>query len=253
MMSNFKIVQAVRFLVILFWIAAVSLHAQNLTPKIIQSDYFMRRVATTTNLVDVGQQIPTLPQSQGVRVNEVYLDSAWKKSSITLYGSEKLVEGFLVRYDLRSNSIEFRIDRQTKVLDVRRVATLIWLDSLSNLPHYFVNGKEYYIDNVPMTTLIEVLTEGKVSLYKQYSYWIKKPDYVMALDVGSRDERIYKQDFYYFGTEKVLTQIPIKKKSFFLIFGDQAPDIKKFMHDNDLKVSRELDLLKIFDYYNSIL
>ena len=170
--------------------------AQNLTPKVIQSDSFIKRVSTNGNNLSVGQQIPTMPGAPGVRINEVFLDEKWKNSSIALYGSEKLIEGFRVRYELRSNSLELKISNQIKVLDVRRVKTLIWLDSLTNAAHYFVNGKEYLVDKVPVTSLLEVLSEGKVSLYKQYTYWIKKPDFVPSLDVGSVDERIYKKDIF---------------------------------------------------------
>ena len=240
------------FLLLAILSTASRLSAQNLTPKVVQADAFMKRVASTTNNIQMGQQIPTFPMSPGVKVNEVYLDATWKKSSIALYGSEKLIEGFLVRYDLRSNSLEFNIQDDIKVLDVRKVQTLIWVDSLGNIPHYFVNGKEYYVNNVPLTSLLEVVAEGKLTLYKQYAFWIKKPDYVVALDVGSRDEKIYKQDFFFFGSDKVLTQIPAKKKAFPAVFGDQAPAIKKFIHDNDLKITVEADLARIFAYYNSL-
>ncbi len=238
------------FLISALMIAQGSPCAQNLTPKIIQADNLIKRWSTGSR--DVGQQIAIMPPSPGVKVNEVYLDPAWKKSSIAIYGSDKLLDGFRVRYDLRANSIEFNINNEIKVLDVKKVKSMVWLDSMTYIPHNFVNGKEYLVNKIPMTSLIEVLTEGKTSLYKRYAYWIKKPDFNPALDVGSPDELIYKENLFYYGDEKALMPVPAKKKALQAVFGDKLAAIRAFMKERQLSLSREDDLVKIFDYFNSL-
>ena len=50
-----------------------------------------------------------------------------------------------------------------------------------------------------------------------------------------------------------MTIVPTKKKRFFSVFGDQAQAIKKFVDEKDLKVSKEQELIKIFEYFNSLL
>ena len=224
--------------------------SQNLTPRSVQADNLIKRWSTGSRTP--GQEIATLPPAPGIRVNEVYLDPGWKRSSIAVYGSEKLLDGYLVRYDLRANSIEFNIKNEIKILDVRRIRTMVWLDSLTKIPHNFINGKDYFVDNAPMTTLIEVLAQGNLNLYKQYTYWIKKPDFNPALDTGSPDERIYKKNFYYYGTDKVLTLVPPKKKMLLALFGDQSQAIKEYIKQNKLSPAKEDDLVKIFEYYNTL-
>ena len=228
--------------------------AQNMTPKIVQSYDFMQRVASANqrNLIDVGQQIPIFPMGQGKKVTEVVIDEAWKISSMTLYGSEKLVEGYRVRYDLMANAIDFKMPDQIKVMDAKRVKTLIWLDSTSNIPHYFVNGKDLRFDGVPSTSLVELVCEGKLNLYKMYTYWVKKADYNPALNVGNIDEKIYIEARFYYGPGPDLKLVPGKKKEFPAIFGDKADNVKAYMKEHDLSPSKEAELSRVFDYYNTL-
>lgn len=235
-------------------VSACAAIAQNMTPKNIQSDAFMRRVASTNprNLIDVGQQIPVFPVAPGTKVSEVYVDNAWKVSSITIYGSEKPVEGYKVRYDLLANAVEFWMSGEIKVLDAKKVKTMIWLDSLTNIPHYFVNGKDFTLDHVPSTSLLELVSDGKLNLYKQYTYWIKRADYNPALNVGSVDEKIYLKANYYYGAASDLALVPMKKKEFPLIFGDKADAIKAFMKEHSLSATKEDELARVFNHYNAL-
>ncbi len=225
------------------------LWSQNMTPKVVQADVMQKRwsVGGSPN-----SQIATLPMSPGTKVAEVYLDPSWKRSSVAIYGSDQLLDGYPARYDLKANSLEFNINNEFKILDVRRVKSMVWLDSLTNIPHNFVNGKEYQVNNTPMTALLEVLVEGKLPLYKEYQFWIKKPDFNPALNVGSPDELIYKKDVFYFGTGKALQAVPDKKKSIPAIFGDQAEAMKGYIKQQGLSVGKEGDLVKLFEYYNSL-
>lgn len=231
-------------------LGAQSLGAQNQTPKVVQADGLIKRWSTGDR--SVGQQIVTMPAAPGIKVAEVYLSPEWKRSSVAVYGNDNLLDGFPVRYDLKANSLEFNINNEIKVLDVRRVKSMVWLDSLTHIPHNFVNGKEYMVNNIPMTALLEVLVEGKLGLYKEYQYWIKKPDFNPALNVGSPDERIYKKSVFYFGTEKVLQAVPEKKKAVPAIFGDQKEAMKAYVKKQKLSVGKEDDLVKLFEYYNSL-
>lgn len=223
--------------------------AQNLTPKIVQSDQLIKRWAIGDR--SVGQQMVIMPPAPGTKVSEVYVDVQWKRSSVALYGNDNLLDGFPVRYDLKANSLEFNVNNEVKVLDVRKVKSMVWLDSLSNYPHNFVNGKEFTLNNIPLTTLLEVLAEGKLNLYKQFTYWIRPPDFNPALNSGSPDERIYVTEHFLYGGDKILTEAPSKKKALPAIFGDQAAAVKNFMKERDLSASKENDLIAIFEYYNA--
>jgi hypothetical protein len=112
--------------------------AQNQTPKVVQSDAFIKRWSTG---ISPNQQLPTMPPAPGTKVAEVYLDPSWKKSTVAIYGSDNVIQGYPTRYDLKANSLEFNINNEVKVLDVRRVKAMVWFDSLTNIPHNFINGK----------------------------------------------------------------------------------------------------------------
>jgi hypothetical protein len=105
-----------------------------------------------------------------------------------------------------------------------------------------------------MTALLEVLFEGKMTLYKEYQYWIKKPDFNPALNVGSMDEQIYKETAYYYavGTGTELARVPEKKKAFLVIFGDKADKVQAFVKSQRLSIGKEDELVRAFEYYNSL-
>lgn len=226
--------------------------AQSLTPKTVQSDWFIKRWAAGATAV--GQQLPIMPAAPGIKVAEVYLDPSWKKSTVAIYGSDNLLDGYPTRYDLKANALEFNINKEVKVLEARRVKAMVWLDSLTNIPHNFINGKEYTVNGIPLNSLLEVLTEGKMTLYKEYRYWIKKPDFNPALNAGSVDERIYKEFAYYYanGVEKALVRVPEKKKAFPAIFGDKAESVKGYLKSQGLSIDKDDDLVRVFEYYNSL-
>ena len=226
-----------------------SLGAQNLTPKIVQGDQLIKSWAAGDR--SVGQRMVIMPPAPGTKVSEVYVDTHWKRSRVALYGNDNLIDGFPVKYDLRANSLEFIVDKEVKVLDVRKVKSMIWLDSLSNYPHNFVNGKEFTLNQVPLTTLLEVLAEGKLNLYKQFTYWIRPPDFNPALNSGSPDERIFITEHFLYSADKMLSEVPSKKKALPAIFGDQAAAVKNFMKERDLSASKENDLIAIFEFYNA--
>jgi len=138
------------------------------------------------------------------------------------------------------------------VLDVRRIKTLVLLDSAEK-GHLFVNGKEY-VSQSQMRSLLEVLSSGKFSLYREPTYSIAKPNYNVAMNVGEKDEKVFRAENYYYapGDGKNLTLLPTKKKAITAIFGDKTEAIKKYIDDKDLRLSRQDDLAKVFDYYNSL-
>src|SRR5437868_6919403 len=113
---------------------------QNITLREVQEQNFARRIQQTGGIG--ANQMAHLPMPPGERVNEVYMLNSWQKSIVSLYGSEDQIVGMPAKYELKTNTVEFKVNNDVKVMDVRRIKSLVLLDSVER-GHLYVNGKEY--------------------------------------------------------------------------------------------------------------
>jgi hypothetical protein len=88
-------------------------------------------------------------------------------------------------------------------------------------------------------------------LYKQYTFTIIPPTENKALGIGSPEEKVSVSSNLFYSADTELLKVPGKKK-FILLFGDGGPSVENYIKENDLKVSREDDLVKILNYYNDL-
>jgi hypothetical protein len=202
------------------------------------------------NFERLDNAIVGMPIPPGQVIGDTYMDSKWNLGSLMISDKNSAIEGYLMKYDIKSQNIEIKTPTGIRVLDVKRVQHLVWLDSLTQLPHYFVNSVKYKMNGSPMVGLMEVMVDGQRSLFKRTVVNSKSPTYVPAMDVGSRDKEYYKKsDFFYNDGENVF-EIKSKKR---LIesFADLGPDVEKFMKANNLDARSASDLTKVFEFYNS--
>ncbi|SHH59093.1 hypothetical protein SAMN04488109_4515 [Chryseolinea serpens] len=195
-----------------------------------------------------------IPQPEGKVVGDTYFSTQWKASTILLYKDEKMVEGFLTRYDIRANEIEVKTQSGIKIVSGDKVKSFIWIDSVSRVPSYFVNAKDFKDkDQTTLSGFFQVVVDGPLPLLKQTTVYVKKADYSVQFDVGSRDDKILKKTELYFARDGQVMELPSSKKKLLPLFGDKAEAIGKFIQDQNLTVSREADLVTIFNHYNGLI
>ncbi|MEQ9413285.1 MAG: carboxypeptidase-like regulatory domain-containing protein, partial [Cyclobacteriaceae bacterium] len=180
-----------------------------------------------------------------------YLDTKWNPSSILMYGSEKIVEGYPVKYDIEGNAIEVLVGKQVKLVKVSQVESLVWYDSVTMIPRAFVNAKEYSEGGLELSGLLEVLVDGNIPLIKRTTIWIKQPDYVVAFDVGNKDTQINKREMFYYAKGKEIFEIN-KKKQLIELFGDKGNEVNRYIKVNQLNTKEQRGLEYTFLYYNSL-
>ncbi|AYB32278.1 hypothetical protein [Chryseolinea soli] len=195
-----------------------------------------------------------IPQPEGKVVGNTYFSTQWKASTILLYKDEKMIEGFLIRYDIRANEIEVKTQSGVKVVGGDKVKSFIWIDSASRIPSYFVNAKDFKDkDQTRLSGFFQVVVDGPLPLLRQTTVYVKKADYSVQFDVGSRDDKILKKTELYFARDGQVTALPSSKKKLLPLFGDKADAMGKFIQDQALTISREADLITIFNHYNSLI
>jgi hypothetical protein len=226
-----------------------SVYAQSTIPPNMRSQFTMDRLIDRDGLGRT-EQLYGIPQEPGRVVGDTYFDKKWNIARMMLFEKEKIIEGFYMRYDIKLDVVEINSDKGVKVLDVRRVKSIAWIDSLSNAQRFFINGRLFQLSGTPLTGFLEVIVDGKMPLIRRMTIIEKNPDYIPAFDMGSRDVRMLKKDIFYYPVGKELNKIG-SKKSLIAAFGDYAKDVESYIKINKLDIDDERHLASIFEYYNS--
>lgn len=188
---------------------------------------------------------------QGRILGDYYLDPKWNPASILMFDSEKVIEGYPVKYDVEGDAIEVLVGKQIKLIKGSLVESMVWYDSITGLPRAFVNAKGYTENGKGLSGLLEVLVDGNIPLIKKTTIWVKRPDYVVAFDVGSKDTKINKRETFYYAKGKELYGIK-SKKQLISLFGDKGEEIGSFIKVNHLNIKEQRALEHIFAHYNSL-
>ena len=187
-----------------------------------------------------------VPVEAGSVSQDHFLDKKWNMATILLYESDMMIEGYPVKYDVIGDALEIKARNGIKQIETRKIKSLVWLDSLTNLPCYFINGKEYLKSGLPFSGFLEVLSDGQMPLLKKCNVWSKKSTY----ESDTEYEMIYRMEQLYYSKGKETTKVG-SKKNLIAAFGDATGEIQSYITINKLDVSKQKDLQRIFEYYNS--
>ncbi len=193
-----------------------------------------------------------IPHEPGGVVGDVYLTTYWNVCNILLYENDRLLEGMIYRYDIQRDEIELSFSNGVmRALDGSKVRSLVWNDSITGLPRYFVNAKGYKENGVSLRGFFEVHADGKVPLLSMTSLEILKPDFNPALNVGSRDAKILKKKTYFYAMGQEVFRIK-SKKNLDVAFADKKDTMAKYFKQNTVQIKNEPSLRKTFEYYNAL-
>ncbi|CAN5490011.1 hypothetical protein BH10BAC4_BH10BAC4_01830 [soil metagenome] len=142
-------------------------------------------------------------------IGDIYLNSKPNHSTITLYENNQVMEGYLVRYNIYHNELDVTTQNGERALESSRIKSFVLRDLQTNT---FVNARDYNLDGVPFLGFLELLVDGPTPLFKFTYLIIKNPDYQPALNTGSRDTRILKDDKFFYANGKELYETKSKKK-----------------------------------------
>jgi hypothetical protein len=250
--------KAIKVIILLFFTCFSLVFAQQSNEALMQ---------TTRDAINLrGLVIPTngssmalfgIKGAKGDVVGDPYLDSAWQKGNIKLLrkigppGREgDSISNVSLRLDLWANELEIKVDNEK---DIRVVgADMIALFTF-NTPseRVFVNTKGFNCED-ELKGFIEIIEAGRLSLLAYTKLNIIKPTYNEAMNTGSKDTKISKNNQFYYLKGLTLYRLGSTKKKLLEAMPDRADDIEKFLKTNDLSLKNREDLGKIFAYYNSL-
>ncbi|MBL7863393.1 MAG: hypothetical protein JNK10_00855 [Cyclobacteriaceae bacterium] len=183
-------------------------------------------------------------------VGDPYYDKNWNPGRITLFREEKTYKLKGIKYDMLNNGLDVMIDNNIKSLDGTLVKSFDYTDSLTSLPHSFVNGKDFIVDGTPLSGFLEVLCWGKLDVYSYTQTTLLRPNYNTAMQSGSENYTISKKKSMLYGPGKELRAL--NKKELTKIWAEKESEMKEFQKINKLSLGKERDLLLMVDYFNTL-
>lgn len=208
----------------------------------VRASITLDRMNDNLGITPVGPALYGIPLPAAEVIGEGYLDTAWSRSSILLYSSEKVYNHPAARFDVLNNGLEVKMQDKTLMIPADKLKGFLLTDSKSS--RAFVNAREFEATSVGF---YEVLSAGKLTLLKKYEARLKSSTYVPAFDMGSRNAKIIGSESYYYADEKRVEELQRKKKK----LRRQLDDLGIVKNESQLGDLSEDDLKSLFSSFNS--
>lgn len=174
-----------------------------------------------------------------------YLFADWKTNAIVDTKDGK-------KYKLSGLNYDAKLDK---------LVAKVGIDSLfsfnpATISQASINNRTFkrYLDpELNRNSFYEVLVaKENIKLLKRINVALKQ-GYInpMTKTQEVADSYVLKES-YFIHKADVVRKIPSKKREFWKIFEDKSVDMKEYISQNKLSIKKELDLKKIFTYYDSL-
>ncbi|MBC7922942.1 MAG: hypothetical protein H7Z75_17840 [Ferruginibacter sp.] len=209
-----------------------------------------------------GYYIYGLEGGKGTVNGDYYLDSTWQTGKVQFYPHTVTVAGkplkldtithVPIRLDLNSNEVEFRTDRGVKAMLGETIRFFTVTDVAGSGAFTFVNVREFGGKAAELKGFFEVLGEGELKALLHTKLWVKNPTYVAALDVGSKDAQILKNQQYYCVRGNEVEKLGPGRSGLLKRMQDKKDAVRAYLRSRDFDLRNPRDLATIFTYYNRL-
>lgn len=170
-----------------------------------------------------------------------YLNEEWKEATI-LFSNGKSLKAEKVNYNIYQSKISYKKE------DVEYNP-----ETSFNIIGLKIDGNHYIFENSGdmHQYIYRLLSDGKVQLLEKYSTTIKKGKETNGLEKATND--YYDTETYLYYKEDNKPAVRFRNKELLFIMADKKKEVESLIKQQKLKTRKEKDLIKIFDYYNSLI
>jgi hypothetical protein len=180
----------------------------------------------------------------------------WHDGEVNLFSGETL-KGKL-RYDLENDNIQLQYGGTIKSYSAFQVESFQFFDEIMKMPRSFYALPYTKSGDYETPTFFELFTEGFLTLLNRemityrttypagFWGWGYRP--MMGASIPVLEDAYYILEMK---NEKVIKVTDIKKQLNELM-GDKAQEVESFVNANRIRVDRRGDLVRLFDFYNSL-
>jgi hypothetical protein len=177
---------------------------------------------------------------------DIYLNNKFSKASVLT--PDNKIAFIKARYRVFDDQIEI-LQKEEELILFKDKVKAISIDG-----QVFVPRLEYNKEGESKLAWFELLSEGSVNLYQQYSIRIKRSDYNPSLNTGNKnDEMLTEKAFYYSLStgSKSMKKLKKGRSNILDALKKRKNAVNEFARENSLRWSKQEDLVKLFNFYNS--
>ncbi len=182
-------------------------------------------------------------------LGSVYYTKKWCTGNIHLLSGE-IIKDYELKYDLKTQNIEIKLKNDIKIIAIGSIKKIEWYNSDENTNETFMNCSNYGSNE--QVGMYKIISDGKVIFFKKTTLKVIESNYNQALDVGSQSSKYIKENKFYVFENGRVKLIKKRKKNILKLFGKDAEKIKIYAKEKKLNLKKEQDLVKIFNYFDSI-
>ena len=186
------------------------------------------------------------------KIQSVYLYDAWINADIYIQqpgGTPVKVEGIPTKLDLITSTLELETSRGIKVLPLSKVDRFEWINPVSQTREVFTNGSKFSFNGTKVESLCGIFGDD-VKMVTYHYVEILPADYNVALDVGSKEEKVIKKSKFYLLRGNELVEFT--RKSVIALMDEKGDQIKQFIKKNRVNFAHEGDLRSLVKYCDSL-
>lgn len=194
----------------------------------------------------------------GNLIGHPYLDTTWQAGNVKFYNrlgvslTTDSLAGVPVRLDLLAHEIEVRAGASNiKAVKATAVRYVDINNSFGTVSRY-INAHEYQMDGQILPGFFEQLVTGKLDLLLYPSAYIRRANYNMALNTGSKDDELMKKQDWYVVREKQATKFSPGKKAILELMADKKEQVETFLKTEKPDLKSRAGLMSVFVYYNRL-
>lgn len=200
----------------------------------------------------------TIKGPAGTLIGSPYLDTTWQAGNVKFYKNLPLslkvdsLAGVPVRLDLLANEL----DVKASVTDIKAIKAseirYIDMNNAYGSVSRFINVQEFQSEERPGNGFFEQVVTGKLGLLTHPSVHLQKSTYNVAMNVGSKDDKLVKRMDWYAVRGQQLVKFSPGKKSILELMDDKKEQIDIFLKTKKPDVKTREGLSVVFRYYNTL-
>jgi hypothetical protein len=227
-----------------------------------QTDYMTQTTRDRINFTSLNPTtnatLFTIKGPAGKLLGDPYLDTTWQAGNVKFYNrlgvslTTDSLAGVPVRLDLAANEVEVRAGaKDIKAVKASAVRYVDMNNSFGTVSR-FINVREYQGEAEPLNGFFEQLVSGKLNLLLYPSVYIRRANFNVAINVGTKDDELIKKMDWYVGRGKQATKFSPGKKAILELMSDKKEQMEAFLKNEKPDLKSRQGLLAVFAYYNKL-
>ena len=233
-------------IVLLLFGIVISLHAH---AQDLNRDLNLKSAAASGNHRNFFTELPV---KKGETLGSEYFRDEWMIGDLMTSDSTRL-EDLSLKYNVSDNLLEIKVDEEIKVIPYEKVTAFYLNDPLKSKPVVFVSSEVLKEKKNVINGFYELVYDGPVDLLQKYKVEVVEASYNVAMDVGSKSDKLVQKSEFFVSTKSALEPLERNNSKFVAqLDKEKEEELLSFIKTHKLKLKKKEDLIKIFEYYQTI-